>query len=105
MKKYTDEDIRKTKKITCKIAGEYLGVSPMSISMGLQQEKLPIGYAIRNNGNSWSYHIIGERLIAYKNGKLNETVINGIEDNLNKIVNSFEDLKNDLMFLLKDKNK
>lgn len=93
MKKYTDEDIRKLKKITCKIAGEYLGLSPMAISIGLQQEKLPIGYAIRNNGNSWSYYIIGERLIAYKNGKLNEITIKGIEDNLNKIVNSFENLK------------
>jgi len=93
VKKYTDEDIRKLKKITCKIAGEYLGLSPMAISIGLQQEKLPIGYAIRNNGNSWSYYIIGERLIAYKNGKLNEITIKGIEDNLNKIVNSFENLK------------
>ena len=27
MAKYTDEDIRKMSKITCKIAGDYLGIS------------------------------------------------------------------------------
>lgn len=102
---YTDEDIRKFKKITCKIAGEYLGVSPMAISIGLQQEKLPIGYAVKNNHNSWSYYIIGERLIAYKNGKLSEITINGIETNLNKMIDCFEELKRDLILLLKDKNK
>lgn len=103
--KYTDDDIRKIKKITCKIAGDYLGIPPMAISIGLQQEKLPIGYAVRNYGNNWSYYIIGERLIAYKHGKLNETVINGIEDKLNKIVDSFSELKIDLILFLKEKNK
>ena len=75
MQKYSDENIRNIKKITCKIAGDYLGVSPMFISIGMRQDKLPIGFAIKNNNGGWSYHIIAERLIAYKNGKLPEVLI------------------------------
>jgi len=105
MKKYSDEDIRNMKKVTCKIAGDYLGVSPMFISIGMRQDKIPIGFAIRNTGGSWSYHIIAERLIAYKNGKLTEVLIDGIEDKLNKIVENFDEMKKDLITLLKEKSK
>lgn len=31
MPKYTDDEIRNMKKITCKIAGEYLGISSMAV--------------------------------------------------------------------------
>ena len=34
MAKYTDDDIRKASKITCKMAGEYLGISSMAVSIG-----------------------------------------------------------------------
>lgn len=104
MKKYTDEEIRNMKKITCKIAGDYLGVAPMFVSIGMRQNKLPIGFATKNNNGYWSYHIIAERLIAYRNGKLTEILIDGIEDKLNKIIVNFEEVKNDLITLLKDKN-
>lgn len=105
MQKYSDENIRNIKKITCKIAGDYLGVSPMFISIGMRQDKLPIGFAIKNNNGGWSYHIIAERLIAYKNGKLPEVLIDGIEDNLNKIIENFDSMKQDLITLLKNQNK
>ena len=74
MPKYTDEDIRNMSKITCKIAADYLGISPMAVSIGMRNDLLPIGFAIHNEerdrtySESWSYHIIGERLIAYKYG-------------------------------------
>lgn len=70
MAKYTDDDIRKASKITCKMAGEYLGISSMAVSIGMRNNLLPIGFAIHNEerdrsySESWSYHIIGERLIA-----------------------------------------
>lgn len=105
MQKYSDENIRNIKKITCKIAGDYLGVSPMFISIGMRQDKLPIGFAIKNNNGGWSYHIIAERLIAYKNGKLLEVLIDGIEDKLNKIIENFDSMKQDLITLLKNQNK
>lgn len=35
MGKYTDDEIREMKKITCKIAADYLGISPMAVSIGL----------------------------------------------------------------------
>lgn len=105
MQKYSDENIRNIKKITCKIAGDYLGVSPMFISIGMRQDKLPIGFAIKNNNGGWSYHIIAERLIAYKNGKLPEVLIDGIEDKLNKIIENFDSMKQDLITLLKNQNK
>ena len=46
MGKYTDEEIRAMKKITCKIAADYLGIVPMAVSIGMQQDRLPIGFAI-----------------------------------------------------------
>ena len=43
MAKYTDDDIRKASKITCKMAGEYLGISSMAVSIGMRNNLLPIG--------------------------------------------------------------
>lgn len=77
MPKYTDEDIRNMSKITCKIAADYLGISPMAVSIGMRNDLLPIGFAIHNEerdrtySESWSYHIIGERLIASVSIKVN----------------------------------
>jgi len=45
MGKYTDEEIRNFKKITCKIAADYLGISPMAVSIGMRNDLLPIGYS------------------------------------------------------------
>ncbi len=33
MAKYTDDEIRNMKKNTCKIAGDYLGISSMAVSI------------------------------------------------------------------------
>ena len=46
--KYTDDEIRNMKKITCKIAGDYLGISSMTVSIGMRNNLLPIGFAIHN---------------------------------------------------------
>ena len=34
MSKYTDDDIRNKPKITCQIAGDYLGISANAVSIG-----------------------------------------------------------------------
>ena len=44
MGKYSEEEIRSMKKITCKIAGGYLGISSMAVSAGMQNDLLPIGF-------------------------------------------------------------
>ena len=106
MAKYSDEEIRNMKKITCKIAGDYLGVSPMAVSIGMRNDLLPIGFAIHNEDrytDSWSYNIVPERLIAYKHGRINEVQVQNIEKNLNTIVSQFEEMKRDLLFLLSEK--
>lgn len=38
MAKYTDDEIRGMSKITCRIAGDYLGISPMAVSIGIQEK-------------------------------------------------------------------
>lgn len=104
MGKYTDDEIRSMKKITCRIAADYLGISPMAVSTGLQQEKLPIGFAIHHQDpftDSWSYHIIAERLIAYNHGTISEVQVQGIEDNLSRIIDEFSEMRKDLGFLLR----
>ena len=108
MPKYTDEDIRNMSKITCKIAADYLGISPMAVSIGMRNDLLPIGFAIHNEerdrtySESQSYHIIGERLIAYKYGKTSEVQVQNIEKSLNTIIEQFEEMKKDLVFLLSE---
>ena len=87
------------KKISTKIAGDYLGIPPMAVAIGLRDEKLPIGYAIKRS-EKWSYYIIAERLVAYKNGNLNEYLIKGIEDKLDSIINNFTLFRDDLLKLL-----
>ena len=108
MQKYTDDDIRNMNKITCKIAADYLGISPMAVSIGMRNNLLPIGFAIHNEerdrkySESWSYHIVGERLIAYKYGKTSEVQVQNIEKSLNIIIEQFEEMKKDLVFLLSE---
>lgn len=105
MPKYTDDEIRKFKKITCKIAADYLGLSPMAVSIGMRNDLLPIGFAIRNEdkySDSWSYHIIAERLIAYKYGKITQVQVENIEKSLNTIISQFEGMKKDLLFILSE---
>ena len=103
MGKYTDEELRRFPKITCKIASEYLGISPMAVSIGMRNNLLPIGFAIHNEdkySESWSYHIIAERLIAYKYGRISEVQVENIEKSLNTIISQFEEMKKDLLFIL-----
>ena len=102
MNKYTDDNIRNIKNITTKVAGEYLVIPPMAVAIGLREQKIPIGYAIKRV-NKWSYYIIPDRLIAYKNGKLDQCLIDGIEKRLDEINNNFILLKDDLLELLKNK--
>lgn len=71
MAKYSDDDIRNLPKITCKIAADYLGISPMAVSVEWEIICSQIGFAVKSDDSfseGWSYSIIGERLIAYKHG-------------------------------------
>ena len=108
MAKYTDDEIRSMSKITCKIAGEYLGISSMAVSIGMRNNLLPIGFAVHNEerdtrySESWSYHIIPERMIAYKYGRISEIQVQNIEKSLTTIIMQFEEMKKDLVFLLSE---
>ena len=108
MANYTDDEIRNISKITCKIAGDYLGISPMAVSIGMRNDLLPIGFAVHNEDrytDSWSYHIIDERLIAYKYGKISEVQVQNIEKNLETIIEQFQEMKKDLLFILSEDAK
>ena len=108
MEKYTDDEIRAMPKITIKIAADYLGISTNLLTLGMRNNVLPIGFAVKNEDayrESWSYSIIPERLISYNHGKINEIQVEGIEKNLSRIISQFEDLKRDLVFLLSEKEE
>ena len=106
MNKYTDDDIRNMKKVTLQIAGEYLGIPQTAVGIGMRNNLLPIGFAIHNEerdrrySESWYYYVIPERLIAYKNGKNSEIQVERIEKSLQTIIDSFEEMKKDMVFLL-----
>lgn len=104
---YTDEEVRKMQKVTIQTAAKYLGISAQAVTLGMRNALLPIGFAVKKDeGNrysdSWSYVIIPERMIAYKHGKINEVQVKNIEDNLQTIIKNFEEMKHDLLFLLKE---
>ena len=108
LEKYSDDEIRNMKKITLQIAGQYLGIAPMAVALGMRNELLPIGFAVHNEDryrDSWTYTIVPERLIAYNHGKINEIQVQNIEKNLNTIINQFEEMKRDLVFLLSEKEE
>lgn len=94
--------------ITCKIAADYLGISPMAVSIGMRNSLLPIGFAVHNEerdrtySESWTYHIVAERLIAYKYGRISEVQVQNIEKNLSMNIQQFEEMKKDLVFLLSE---
>lgn len=48
MGKYTDDEIRAMSKVTLKIAADYLGISPMMVSLGMRNNLLPIGFASKS---------------------------------------------------------
>lgn len=107
MSKYTDDEIRNMSKITLKIAAEYLGISSMAVGIGMRNNLLPIGFAVHNEerdrnqwSESWSYHIVLERMIAYKYGRISEIQVHNMEKNLEIIISQFESMKQDLLFLL-----
>ena len=105
MGKYTDDEIRNMAKITIKIAADYLGISSNILTLGMRNDVLPIGFAVKNGDSyreSWTYAIIPERLVAYNHGKINEVQIESIDKNLTTIINQFNELKRDLLFLLKE---
>jgi hypothetical protein len=103
--KYSDDEIRSCKKITLKIAADYLGISPLAVGLGMRNDLLPIGFAIKHEdrySESWGYHIIDERLIAYKHGKITNVQVQNIEKNLETIIFKFEEMKKDLLFILSE---
>lgn len=105
MGKYTDDEIRSMPKITIKIAADYLGISSNMLTIGMRNNLLPIGFPIKSDDSyraSWSYSIVPERLIAYNHGKINSIQVENIENGINKIVEQFEEIKNDLVFLLSE---
>lgn len=105
MAKYSDDELRNFKKITCQIAANYLGITPMAVSIGMRNELLPIGFAYKNEdrfSDSWSYHIIAERLIAYKHGRITNVQVQNIEKNLETIIARFEEMKKELLFILSE---
>ena len=109
MAKYTDNEIRNMPRITLRIAGDYLGISPLAVGVGMRNNLLPIRFAVHNEerdrsqwSESWSYHIVPERLIAYKYGRISEIQVHNIEKNLNTIIEQFGEMKKDLLFLLSE---
>lgn len=108
---YTDDEIRNIGKITLKIAGDYLGISPNAVGLGMRNNLSPIGFAIKNEkekiygSDTWSYNIIPERLIAYNHGHITEVQIQNVEKNLGILIEKMQEVKDDLVFVLSENAK
>lgn len=65
-KTYTDEEIMLMTRVTPQVASRYLGIPVRNIHEGLQEDKVPFGYAYKKS--EWVYVIIPERLVKFKHG-------------------------------------
>ncbi|TXT18820.1 MAG: hypothetical protein FD133_667 [Erysipelotrichaceae bacterium] len=74
----------------------------------MRNNLLPIGLAFHNEEKdrkfteSWSYHIVAERLIAYNYGTISEIHIQNVEKGLDKIIEEFSNIKQELLFILSE---
>lgn len=66
----TDKDILSLDKVPPETAAKYLQTSRLGIHYALQQGVAPYGYAVKNPGGKYSYHISPGLLVAYKRGTL-----------------------------------
>lgn len=57
--------MRRWRELTVKEAAKELGVSEQFIRIGLQQERLPIGAAVKMPGGRWSYLIVDGQVKEY----------------------------------------
>ena len=85
MGKYTDDEIRAMPKITAKIAADYLGISPMMVTLGMRNSVLPINFAIKKRigaAKAGAAISLLERLSAYHHGRgmnrMGQRRINGL---------------------------
>ena len=63
---YSDNEIMELSRVTPQVASDYLGVPVRNIQEGMQNDKLPIGYAYKKS--EWVYVIMPERLVRWKHG-------------------------------------
>lgn len=68
--KPTDREILALDNVPPRAAAKYLDVAALSVYYALQQRAAPYGYAVKNPGGKWSYHISPGLLVAYKRGTL-----------------------------------
>ena len=66
----SDQEILSLNNVNPKLAAKYLDVSDLSVYYALQQGVAPYGYAVKNPGGKYSYHISPGLLVAYKNGTM-----------------------------------
>jgi len=96
-KQYTDDDIRNMKKVTTQVAADYLGITRMAVCCGMRYGKVPIGSAVKPEGQRiYSYHIVPERLIAYKHGTLIETQYQQLDEQMHKLIEQMQMLRADV---------
>ena len=88
-KQYTDEEIRKMRRITPLVVSQYLDAFPsgMSVALAMRDKVLPIGVAIENKDTGrWTYRIEAERLIAYKHGTIPRADLDALERKLDEFI-------------------
>lgn len=97
----TDREILSMKKVSVRVAADYLGMTYPMLTWKLQQGELPFGFAEKNR--EWTYHINPQALVKYKNGDEDSGILQAIHNQLKDIqaqlpeicalLKSYEDMK------------
>lgn len=62
---FLKEVLKKMKNLTVEDAAKAIGKTPQFVRVGLQQQRLPFGTAVKMPGGRWSYSISSELLKQY----------------------------------------
>lgn len=103
----TDDEILAYDNVPPAVAGKYVKMSTPTMYLGLQQGRVPFGFAIENpETNTWTYNISPGGLVKYKRegcpiirlGDLRDIIADNVKDyidaklsGLNKVLNIIVD--------------
>jgi len=65
----TDSEILSMPNVLPTVAAKYIHETPSFVRLGLRQNRLPFGSAVKGK-SKWSYHISPGLLVAYQRGTL-----------------------------------
>lgn len=90
----TDEEIMSFDNVPPEVAGRYVKMSTPTIYAGLQQDRIPFGFAVENpETRTWTYNISPGGLVKYKHEGKPIIRLGDLRDVLTDYIKDYTDAK------------